>query len=107
MDFWSRMLSGIADTILPKALEEDAHFCRWRKLCRRKRSCGAHGKISLNLSWPGAFRTNGGQQHRRPMCRFWYALHTTMAISPLARREISPTSVPRYSMYQQSPLAQR
>lgn len=24
MDFWSRMLSGIADTILPKALEEDA-----------------------------------------------------------------------------------
>lgn len=24
MDFWSRMLSGIADTILPKDLEEDA-----------------------------------------------------------------------------------
>lgn len=41
-------------------------FCRWRKLCRRKRSCGAHGKISLSLSWPGAFRTNGGQHAAPP-----------------------------------------
>ena len=37
VDFWSRMLSGIADTILPKDLEEDALLLQMEESLREEK----------------------------------------------------------------------
>ena len=41
---------------------------------------------------------NNQPTQRRPICLFWYSLQITMAISPLSRKETSPTSTSLYSI---------
>ena len=50
MDFWSRMLSGIADTILPKDLEEDALLLQMEEALREEKELWRARQNFLELS---------------------------------------------------------
>ena len=54
MDFWSRMLSGIADTILPKDLEEDALLLQMEEALREEKELW---RARQNFLEPGVARS--------------------------------------------------
>lgn len=54
MGFWSRMLSGIADTILPKDLEEDALLLQMEEALREEKELW---RARQNFLEPGVARS--------------------------------------------------
>ena len=59
MDFWSRMLSTIADTVLPENLDDDTLLLQMDEALHEEKASGIRSKIFWILVWAGTFKING------------------------------------------------
>ena len=59
MDFWNRMLSTIADTVLPENLDDDTLLLQMDEALQEEKASGIRSKIFWILVWARIFKING------------------------------------------------
>ena len=79
MDFWSKMLSSIADTVLPKDLDDDVLLLQMDEALQEEKGCGTRRRTSLIHAWSRTFKITGtqhiAQQRRKQAACFFPSVY--------------------------------